>query len=299
MQDYVVRAINANGTVRAFAANSKNLVQKAISRQHTFPVASAALGRTLTMGAILSSTCKTEKEVFTLRIEGDGPLGKMVVDASGRGGVRGMVDNPQIEVPHYPNGKLNVAGAVGEGLIHVIHDIGLAKSYHGSSPIISGELAEDFTYYFTASEQIPSSIGLGVLVQREKILASGGYMLQLLPEADEETISQLERQIARLNSITSLFEQGVTPEKLLQMLLGESVKFLSTHEIAFACTCSQKHVGQILYGLGHKELSALIEEQGEAEVICHFCNEIYHFNKNQLCEILLSIEEGSNDKFYD
>lgn len=291
MKDYVVRAISADKTVRAFAANTENLVQEAISRHHTFPVASAALGRAMTMGAILSSTCKNEKEVYTLRIEGDGPIGKMVIDANGRGGVRGMVDNPQIEVPDYPNGKLNVAEAVGKGLIHITHDIGMTEPYHGSSPIISGELAEDFTYYFTASEQIPSSIGLGVLVQREKIIAAGGYMLQILPGATEATISKLERQIADLDSITSLFKQGIAPEQLLQILLGEDVNFLSTHEIAFTCTCSHEHVGQMLRSLGQNELSLLIEEQGKAEVTCHFCNEVYQYNEQHLHAILLDMKE--------
>lgn len=286
MRDYVVRAVSRDGHIRAFAAVTKDLVQEAVHRHQTFPVATAALGRTLSMGAILSCTCKNEEEVVTLRVEGNGPLGKILVDANGRGGVRGMVDHPQIELPHHSNGKLNVSGAVGEGMLHVIRDIGLKEPYHGSSPLVSGELAEDFTYYFTTSEQIPSSVGLGVLVQREVVLASGGYLLQVLPGADDETISEIEKNISQLEAITSFFAQGATPEELLSKLLGDQVDFLETQDVAFVCTCSHERVQQMLQNLGSRELTTIIEEQGEAEVICHFCNEAYHFDRHQLMALI-------------
>lgn len=285
MSDYVVRAISANREVRAFAAQTSQLVQEAAKRHQTSPVATTALGRTLTMGAILSATCKQDKEIVTLSIDGNGPLGKITVQSNGLGGVRGKVDNPQIESPLRENGQLDVATAVGAGNLHVARDLGLKTPYHGTSPIISGELAEDFTYYFTASEQTPSSVGLGVLLEEGEVQMAGGYLLQLMPEASEETISHLEQSIAQLPSITQSFAQGMTPEQLLQQLIGD-VEFLETKNISFVCTCSQKRVGRVLQTLNKEELHSIIEQQGEAEVVCDFCNQAYHFGKEQLLKIL-------------
>lgn len=285
MSDYVVRAISANGEVRAFAALTSQLVQEAAERHRTSPVATTALGRTLTMGAIMSATCKQDNEIVTLRVDGNGPLGKITVQANGLGGVRGKVDRPQIDSPLRENGQLDIAAAVGAGNLYVTRDLGLKTPYHGTSPLVSGELAEDFTYYFTASEQTPSSVGLGVLLEEGQVQMAGGYLLQLMPEASEETISHLEQSIAQLPSITQSFAQGVTPEQLLQQLIGE-VEFLETKNISFVCTCSRKRVSRVLQTLSKEEWHSLIEEQGEAEVICDFCNQAYHFDKAQLSEIL-------------
>ncbi|SHF08633.1 molecular chaperone Hsp33 [Seinonella peptonophila] len=286
MSSYIVRAIARNGEVRAFAAETRSLVQEAVNRHLTFPVASAALGRTLTMGAIWSAILKEEQEVVTIRVEGDGPLGKVIVHANGAGEVRGLVDEPQIEVPNYPDGKLNVAAAVGQGMIHISKDIGLREPYQGSSPIVSGELAEDFTYYFTTSEQTPSSVGLGILVQREQILQAGGYLLQVLPQATDETISRLEERISQLTSITDFYQQGGSPEKLLEHILGENLNFLSQTEVTFSCRCSNESVANMLRSLGKKEIQSIIDEIGYAEVTCHFCNEKYHFDQTQLLQLI-------------
>lgn len=284
MSDYVVRAISANREVRAFAAQTKQLVQEVAKRHQLAPVATVALGRTLTMGALLSATCKQDREVITLVIDGNGPLGRITVQANGLGGIRGKVEQPQIDSPRRENGQLDVAAAVGAGNLYVTRDLGLKNPYQGTSPLVSGELAEDFTYYFTASEQTPSSVGLGVLLEEEHVQAAGGYFLQLMPDASEETIAHLEESLANLPSITQSFAQGMTPEDLLKRIIGD-VEFFEQKSVRFTCTCSQERVGRVLQTLNKDELTSLIEEKGEAEVVCDFCNQAYRFDKDQLMEI--------------
>jgi molecular chaperone Hsp33 len=284
--DYTIRAISQDGYIRGFVALTTDLVQELQHRHHTFPVASAALGRTATMGALLSLTIKEKTDRITIQVEGNGPLGRILVDTDGQGTVRGYVNNPDVLIPLNDKGKLDVAKAVGQGSIYLTHDIGLKKPYQSTSPIISGELAEDFTYYFTASEQTPSSIGLGVLVNRDKILVAGGYMLQLMPGATEETIARLEKQVSQLTSVSDLLSSGITPEKLLTRLMGEDARFLEKKEVRFGCTCSNDKIQKMLMGLGKEELTSIIEEIGQAEVICHFCNEKYLFNKEDLIKII-------------
>ncbi|MFC7443342.1 Hsp33 family molecular chaperone HslO [Laceyella putida] len=283
MSDYTIRAISADGQVRGFAAITTQLVQELVRRHHTYPVVSAALGRTATMGALMGLTLKEDHHKVTIQVDGDGPIGRIMVDADGAGHVRGSVDNPMVE--HNDDYKLNVGAAVGQGSIYILKDLGLREPYRGASPIISGELAEDFTYYFAVSEQTPSSVGLGVLVKGEEILAAGGYMLQVMPNATDETITCLEKNIAELNQLTSiseLFNQGMTPEELLIRLMGEGTEILQKKSVSFQCNCSREKSGGMLKSLGKEELESILAELGQAEVICHYCNEKYVFSSEDL-----------------
>lgn len=286
MEDYVIRAISADGAVRGFAARTTNLVQELQQRHRTFPVVSAALGRTATMGAMMGVTLKEKNHKVLIRVEGDGPIGRIMVDADGQGHVRGCVDQPQVEGKSKGN-KLDVASAVGKGMIHIIKDLGLKEPYRGASPIISGELAEDFTYYFTASEQTPSSVGLGVLVKGDEILASGGYMIQLLPGAGEEVIQNLEQRISRLSSISDRLKNGETPEEMLRFLMGDDLEILGKSPVQFQCNCSRERSKAMLRALGKEEIESIRDELGRAEVVCHFCNERYLFTDEELERIII------------
>ncbi|KFZ39505.1 MULTISPECIES: Hsp33 family molecular chaperone HslO [Thermoactinomyces] len=286
MEDYVIRAISADGAVRGFAARTTNLVQELQQRHRTFPVVSAALGRTATMGAMMGVTLKEKNHKVLIRVEGDGPIGRIMVDADGQGHVRGCVDQPQVEGKSKGN-KLDVASAVGKGMIHIIKDLGMKEPYRGASPIISGELAEDFTYYFTASEQTPSSVGLGVLVKGNEILASGGYMIQLLPGAGEEVIQNLEQRISRLSSISDRLKNGETPEEMLRFLMGDDLEILGKSPVQFQCNCSRERSKAMLRALGKEEIESIRDELGRAEVVCHFCNERYLFTDEELERIII------------
>ena len=286
MEDYVIRAISADGAVRGFAARTTNLVQELQQRHRTFPVVSAALGRTATMGAMMGVTLKEKNHKVLIRVEGDGPIGRIMVDADGQGHVRGCVDQPQVEGKSKGN-KLDVASAVGKGMIHIIKDLGMKEPYRGASPIISGELAEDFTYYFTASEQTPSSVGLGVLVKGNEILASGGYMIQLLPGAGEEVIQNLEQRISRLSSISDRLKNGETPEEMLRFLMGDDLEILGKSPVQFQCNCSRERSKAMLRALGKEEIESIRDELGRAEVVCQFCNERYLFTDEELERIII------------
>lgn len=281
MKDQLVRGTALGGKVRAFAATTKQLVDELHQRQGTLAVASAALGRTATMAAIMGVMMKGE-EKLTLQVKGDGPIGKIVVDANARGEVRGYVDHPQIELPLKPNGKLDVSGAVGEGFIYVTKDLGLKEPYNGSTPLVSGELAEDFTYYFAKSEQTPSAVALGVLVDVDyTIRAAGGWLIQLLPGLSDEEIDEIEQQVAKIRPITELLDRGMTPDEILREILPDFTK-LDESEVYFQCYCSRDRVEQTLISLGYDELEAMIHEDGQAEASCHFCNEFYHFTGEEL-----------------
>ncbi|MBA4601268.1 Hsp33 family molecular chaperone HslO [Thermoactinomyces mirandus] len=287
MEDYAIRAISADGQVRGFAALTTSLVQELQRRHHTFPVVSAALGRVATMGAIMGLTLKEERHKVLIRIEGDGPIGKIMVDADGQGHVRGFVDNPQVEGNQ--DYKLDVASAVGKGMLYVVKDLGLKEPYRGVSPIISGELGEDFTYYFTTSEQTPSSVGLGVLVKGADILAAGGYMIQVIPGITDEKIQRLERQITKLDSISERLKNGKTLEEMLCFLIGEDMEILDKIPVRFQCNCSRERSRAMLRSLGKEELLSILDELGQAEVTCHFCNETYLFDEDQIKSILKEI----------
>lgn len=290
MSDYIVRAISSDGYVRGFGALTTNLVQELQKRHQSTPVVSAALGRTATMGAIMCTLLKEKNHQVSIQVVGDGPVGKISVDADGKGRVRGTVDNPVVDLPLNSKGKLDVAKAVGKGKIYIFQDLGLKEPYQGISPIVSGELAEDFTYYFASSEQTPSSVGLGVFVKGDQVISAGGYLLQIMPGASEPLIHQLEQNIQSLPSITDELNQGVTPEQLLEQLMGQEVQFLARQPVTFFCRCSKERVEKMLIGLGKKEIETIRKKLGQAEVQCHYCHEKYLFHEEDLKELLKKID---------
>ena len=287
MEDYLVKALAFDGQVRAYAVRSTKLVGEAQRRHYTWPTASAALGRAMTatvmMGAML-----TGEDKLTVKIEGDGPLGHILVDSNAKGEVRGYVLNPQTHFDLNEHGKLDVRRAVGtSGTLTVVKDIGMRDFFTGQVPIVSGELGEDFTYYFSSSEQVPSAVGVGVLVNPDNsILAAGGFILQLMPGTDDETITKIENHLKAMPPISKQIEKGLTPEELLEEILGdEPIKFLETMPVSFTCTCSKERFGDAIISLGANEIQDMIEEDGQAEVHCHFCNEKYIFTSDELEEL--------------
>lgn len=289
MTDYIVRATAANAQIRAFAATTRELTEEARRRHNTSPVATAALGRLLTAGAMMGAMMKGEQDLLTLQINGDGPLGGVVVTANSRAEVKGYVHHPEIvNEPNYL-GKLDVGGAIGYGTLKVIKDMGLKEPYSGQVDLITGEIAEDLTYYFAASEQIPSSVALGVLMNKENtVRQAGGFILQLMPFADEAVISKLEKKIDEVTSITDLLEQGMTPEKILEQVIGEfGMEITDTVPTKFSCNCSKHRVSRAIAGISEQDLEELITEDKPIEVKCHFCNSAYEFTVEELKELRL------------
>jgi molecular chaperone Hsp33 len=287
MNDYLVKALGFNGSIRAYAVRTTEMVSEAQRRHQTWRTASAALGRTLTAGAMMGAMLKGD-EMLTIKIDGGGPLGPILVDANAKGEVRGYVTNPQVDFEANEHGKLDVRRAVGtNGLLAVVKDIGMRDFFSGQVPLVSGELGEDFTYYFAASEQTPSSVGVGVLVNPDdSILAAGGFIIQIMPSTDDKIITKLEERLKVIPPVSKLIEQGLTPEQLLAELFGdESVKILETMSVKFQCTCSKQRFADAIVGLGAKEITDMIEEDGQAEAHCHFCNEKYLFTKEELEEL--------------
>lgn len=287
MGDYLVKATVYDGSVRAYAISSTNTVEEARRRQDTWATASAALGRTLTITAMMGAMLKGD-DVLTVKIEGSGPLGAMVVDGNTAGEVRGYAANPHVDFELNEKGKLDVAKAVGtEGTLSVVKDLGLKDYFTGQVPLVSGEISEDFTYYFATSEQVPSAVGAGVLINPDHtVLAAGGFIIQIMPGADEEIVDQLEKQIQSFPAISSMIEKGDTPESILeQLFVGEKVKVLERLPIEFKCKCSKERIGQAITGLGNEEIDAMIKEDHGAEASCHFCNETYQFTEIELEEL--------------
>jgi molecular chaperone Hsp33 len=287
MEDYLVKALAFNGQVRAYAVRSTELVSEAQRRHYTWPTASAALGRAMTatvmMGAMLTGDDK-----LTVKIDGDGPLGHILVDGNAKGEVRGYVLNPQTHFDLNEHGKLDVRRAVGTtGTLTVVKDIGMRDFFTGQVPIVSGELGEDFTYYFSTSEQVPSSVGVGVLVNPDNsILAAGGFIIQLMPGTEDETITKIENHLKAMPPISKQIEKGLTPEELLEEILGdEPIKFLEKMPVSFTCTCSKERFGTAIISLGAEEIQDMIETDGQAEAHCHFCNEKFIFTKEELEEL--------------
>ncbi|WPP41452.1 Hsp33 family molecular chaperone HslO [Paenibacillus hunanensis] len=284
--DRLIRGIAMDGKVRAFAVRSTELVEELRRRHDTWPTATAALGRTLSTAAMMGAMLKGE-EKLTIQVKGDGPIGQIVADANAKGEVRGYVDNPHVHLPSNAKGKLDVAGVVGtEGFIYVIKDLGLKEPYRGSVPIVSGELGEDFTYYFATSEQTPSAVGVGVLVENDNsVIVAGGFILQLLPGLSDKEIDAIEKALSEMPPVTTLLEQGLELEDMLKRLLPD-VEIMDQMDIMFKCSCSRERVEQTLVSLGETELTQLIEEDGQAEVVCHFCNEKYQFQRADLEKLL-------------
>ena len=273
--------------MRAFAATTKNLVESARVHHNTSPVATAALGRTLTAGAIMGSMMKNDTDMLTLQIRGDGPIEGITVTADSHANVKGYVGNPDVMLPP-KNGKLDVGGAVGIGLLQVIKDMGLKDPYVGQIALQTSEIAEDLTYYFATSEQVPSAVGLGVLVDEEgHVRQAGGFIIQLMPFTEEETIVQLEKNLAEITSVTDLLEQGDTPEKLLERILGNmGLEITDTMPAEFYCNCSRERVTKAVISLGKKDLQEMIDEGQPVTVKCDFCNTDYVFDTEELKEII-------------
>lgn len=285
MLDYLIRATAFEGKVRALAVRTNGVVEELRRRHGLTPTTTAALGRTVSAGAMMGAMLKGE-EKLTIQVKGGGPIGQIVVDANAAGEVRGYVDEPQVNLPLNEIGKLDVAGAVGrEGFLYVTKDIGLKEPYRGSVPIVSGELGEDFTYYFAKSEQTPSAVALGVLVDVDRsVKAAGGFIIQLLPGLTDEEISRIEQTLSELPPITTLMDSGQSLEAILTSAVGE-IHLLDKMDIHFRCHCSRDRVEQTLISLGKEEISQIIQEDGKAEVVCHFCNEAYEFSGKELQEI--------------
>ncbi|WP_284699711.1 Hsp33 family molecular chaperone HslO [Planococcus beigongshangi] len=288
MRDYLIKALAFDGQVRAYATKTTETVSEAQRRHYTWPTASAALGRSMTASVMMGAMMKGE-EKLTIRINGGGPIGNILVDANAKGEVRGYVSKPQTHFDLNEIGKLDVRRAVGtDGLLTVSKDIGLMQPFVGQVPIVSGEIGEDFTHYIVTSEQVPSSVGVGVIVNPDNtILASGGFIIQLMPGTPEEIIVAIEERLASIPTISKMISEGMTPEDILHEVLGkENVKILDEMPVTFTCECSRDRITNAIVSLGPTEIMDMIETDGQAEAECHFCNEKYHFSKENLEDLL-------------
>lgn len=288
MNDYIIRAIAANDQIRAFAAVTTETVEEARKDHNTSPVATAALGRLLTAGAMMGTMMKGDKDILTLQIKAGGPLEGITVTADSKGRVKGYVGNPNVCIPANSKGKLDVAGAVGVGFMNVIKDMGLKEPYVGQVALQTSEIAEDLTYYFATSEQVPSAVGLGVLMNKDNtVRQAGGFIVQLMPFAEESTIAKLEENVQKITSVTSLLEEGHTPESLLEKVLdGFDMEINEKIPTEFYCNCRRERVEKALISIGRKELNEMIQEGKPIEMNCHFCNHNYEFTVEELKEIL-------------
>lgn len=287
MSDYIVRATAANQQIRAFAITSRELVEQARQHHNTSPVATAALGRLLSAGTMMGVMMKGEKDVLTIQMKGDGPINGLLVTADSKGNVKGYPGNPNVIIPPNYAGKLDVGAAIGYGTLTVIKDMGLKEPYASQVPLGTSEVAEDLTYYFAKSEQVPSAVALGVLMEKDNtVKQAGGFIIQLMPFAEEEVIVALEEKIAKITSVTSMLEKGMTPEDILEEVLGElGVEFTDKIPTQFYCDCSKEKVSKALVSVGKQELQAMIDEGKEIEVNCHFCNTNYVYTVEDLKEI--------------
>ena len=285
----IVRTITSDGMVMASAITGTDIVRRAQEIHHTAPTATAALGRTLLAASLMGNQLKGDDNSLTLQVRGDGPLGGITCVSDSAGNVRGFVNNPAADVPRKYEGKLDVGAAVGGGSLTVIKDLGLKEPYVGSIALVSGEIAEDITAYFAESEQIPTACALGVLVKKDggEVLTAGGYLIQLLPGADDEAIDKVERGIRRVGSVTSALAAGKTTIDLIRDVLSEfEVEVLETVPVAYKCYCSRDRVTRALISMGREEMTSLIEEQGEADLTCQFCDAVYHYSRSELEDIL-------------
>jgi len=292
LKDYYIRAIDKSGKIRIFIATSTNIVEKARKIHKTSPTASAALGRALTAGALMGAMMKNEKDTLTLRILGDGPAGGILIVSRNKGKVKGDMSNPRADLPSREDGKLDVGGLVGKnGIMTVTMDLGLKEPYVGQSNLVTGEIAEDIVHYYINSEQQPSAVSLGVLVDKDiSIKAAGGYIIQLLPQVSEEDVERIEKTLSKIDPVSALINKGLTPEEILDEILGDfSMEILEKEEIQYKCDCSRGKVEKTIRSLGKIEVQNIIDEDGQAEIVCHFCNTKYQFDKADLEKILVSI----------
>lgn len=287
MSDYLVRATAADAQIRAFACTTRELVEFARQAHNTSPVVTAALGRLLSAGAMMGSMLKGEKDLMTLQIKGDGPVGGIKVTADALANVKGYADVPDVILPANSVGKLDVSGAIGPGTLRVIKDMGLKEPYVGQTELQTGEIAEDLTYYFATSEQVPSAVGLGVLMEKNNtVKQAGGFIVQLMPFAEEAVISKLEQNLANISSVTSMLDAGNSPEQMLQILLdGLDMQITDTMPTAFVCNCSKERVEKALISIGKAQLQEMIDDGEEIEVNCDFCNAHYRLSVEELKEL--------------
>ena len=288
MTDYIVRATAAEGQIRAFASTTRELVETARAAHNTSPVATAALGRLLTAAGMMGVMMKGEKDLLTIKIQGDGPIGGLTVTADAKGDVKGYVFNPGVMLPPNAKGKLDVGGALGVGVLSVIRDVGLKEPYVGQTILVTGEIAEDLTYYYATSEQTPSSVALGVLMNTDNtVRQAGGFMIQLMPGASDEIVTKLERTLGGITSITSLLDAGNSPEVILEHILGEfGLEILDRLPTRFVCNCTKDRVEKAIVSIGKKEIQEMIDDGKSIEVNCHFCNKHYEFTVEELRELL-------------
>ncbi|MBQ6887729.1 MAG: Hsp33 family molecular chaperone HslO [Lachnospiraceae bacterium] len=294
MSDYIVRATAANAQIRAFACVTKETVEKARKAHNTSPVVTAALGRLLTGGVMMGSMLKGDKDILTLQIHAGGPMKGMTVTADSKGNVKGYANEPQVMLPPNAKGKLDVGGAVGIGFMNVIKDMGLKEPYVGQTVLQTGEIGDDLTYYFATSEQVPSSVGLGVLMEKDNtVKQAGGFIIQLMPFAEEEIISKLEENLSKVDSVTALLDAGNSPEQILEILLGDlGVEFTDKMPCGFNCNCGKERVSKALISVGKEELQSMIDDGKSIEVNCHFCNTSYEFTVEELKEMKRKATRG-------
>ena len=287
MSDYIVRAIAANAQIRAFACTTKEIVEIARTAHNTSPVVTAALGRLLTAGAMMGSMLKGEKDILTLQVKGDGPMNGMTVTADAQANVKGYANVPDVILPANAVGKLDVAGAVGNGMLSVIKDLGLKEPYVGQTALQTSEIAEDLTFYFATSEQVPSCVGLGVLMEKDNtVKQAGGFIVQLMPFAEDSVIDKLEANLAKIQSVTSILNAGNTPEQMLEILLeGMEPEITDTMPAKFYCNCDKARVEKALISIGKAELQNMIADGEDIEINCHFCNTSYTFSVDELKQI--------------
>ncbi|AOM84607.1 Hsp33 family molecular chaperone HslO [Salisediminibacterium beveridgei] len=293
-QDHLIKALAYDDQVRIYAIETTDMVDEAARRHQTWRTVTAAIGRALTAGTMMGAMLKGD-EKLTIKIEGNGPASPLIVDANANGEARGYVSRVDVDPERHPDGKLNVGAVVGhEGYLSVVKDLGMKDYFTGSVPLVSGELGDDFTYYFASSEQTPSSVALGVLVgEKEKVMAAGGFILQLMPEATDETIDQVEAALQELPSVTEMLSKGMTPEDIVSRLSAGDYRILDKKKVAFHCQCSRERIETALYSIQEDELVSMIEEDKGAETSCHFCNEVYQFSKADLQEILDGRRQGN------
>lgn len=287
-KDYIIRGTAAGGQIRCFAATTREMVEYARGCHDTSPVVTAALGRTLTAASMMGSMQKGEKDVLTIQLRGDGPMRGITVTAGSDSYVKGYALNPEVIIHAKPNGKLDVSGAIGKGYLNVIKDMGLKEPYNGRVDLVSGEIAEDLTYYFASSEQVPSSVGLGVLMNKDNtVKCAGGFIIQLMPFADDAVVTQLEANLQFVSGVTTMLDEGLSPEDILRRILEPmELEILDTIPTGFRCDCSKDRVSGVLASLGAKDLQGMIDDGESIEVKCQFCNSAYNFSVEELRAIL-------------
>lgn len=294
MKDYLIKGMDKESKLRVFFARTTQTVEEARRIHNTSATATAAFGRVLTIGAIMASGFKNDNDLLTLRISGDGPIGNILVVASNNGRVKGMVDNPSADLPSTEDGKLDVGSLVGKnGTLTAIMDLGLKEPYVGQTSLVTGEIGDDIANFYLQSEQVPTAVGLGVLVEKDlSVKAAGGFLIQTLPDILDEDITKIEESLAKAKPLSTFIDQGYTPEEIMKEILSDfEMEITGKLELEYLCDCSRKRVEKVLISLGEKEIEKIIEEDGESEVKCHFCNTNYHFSKEELEKILLTIKD--------